>query len=1142
MAEQTIIELLSRLRSIDVRVWADNGQLRINAPDGALTPTLKAELKERKSEILAFLNAARDVAQTSVEIKPATRTGELPLSYSQQRLWLLDQLNPGSHVYIIPLVVRFVGSLDVPLLEKCINKIIERHEILRTTFAPNSAHQPIQVIAPSLSISILQLGLQDIPSEQKDSQTRRLILEASREPFDLTQGPLIRAKLLQVHETESILILTVHHIVSDAWSTGVLAIELTELYRAASANQPAQLLPLPIQYADFAVWQREWLQGSVLEGQLNYWKNQLDATLDEGILPADRPRNLVQTGQGMCQTFLWPRTLSDALNALSRQEGVSLFATLLAAFNILLHRYSGKNDISVGTFTANRNHAQIESLIGIFINVLVLRNGLGGNPVFRTFLKQVSQNTLQAYAHQDLPFDMLVEQLQTGRGKGAQPLFHALLVLQNAPLPKVELPNLTIERLLLEPEEVFPNSDLDLDFEETENGLLGILGYNTDLFEPATINQIIRHFQVLLEEIVANPDARISELSLLSKAEREQMLTWSNKVRWAEPQDKSVHELFEAQVKDTPDAVAVTFEDQQLTYAELDARANQLAHHLKNLGVKPDQLVGICLDRSFEMVIGILGILKAGGAYLPLDPKYPPDRLAFMLTDAQVNVIVAHSDLASQLPVQDMTIVYLDRDSEALNRESPEKPAVSLLPENLAYVIYTSGSTGKPKGTAISHANVTRLLAATQAWFNFGKDDVWTFFHSFAFDFSVWELWGALAYGGRLVMVPYMVSRAPELFHELLLAQDVTVLNQTPSAFRQLSQVATSTPKRESKLRWVIFGGEKLELSSLKPWFDVYGDQQPQLVNMYGITETTVHVTYRPISQADLEQANGSVIGIPIPDLQIYVLDTYLQPVPVGIPGEIYVGGAGLARGYLSRPALTAERFIPNPFSDLPGARLYKTGDLACYRASGELEYLGRIDQQVKIRGFRIELGEIEAALNQYPTVQDAVVLALDSASAEKNLVAYIVPKPGMACTAGDMRSFLQNRLPEYMTPAAFVMLESLPLTPNGKLDQKALPAPDGIRPEMEVEFVAPEGPVEEKLARIFAEVLGVERVGVFDNFFALGGHSLLATQVVYQINAMFSINLPMKNFFEQPIIANLALLIEEAVLDEIEKSENIGE
>ncbi len=1065
----------------------------------------------------AAIKAGKSLQAAPIERRQTD--ADLPLSFAQQRLWFLDQLEPGSAFYNIFAPVRLKGRLNLPALERTLTEIARRHEVLRTTF-PMVDGRAVQMIAPAAPLFLPVTDLTHLPPERRETEARRMAEEEAQLPFDLARGPLMRARLLRLDEDEHLAMLTLHHIISDGWSAGILIREVAALYEAFNAGDSSPLAELPIQYADFAAWQRQWLQGDALDTQLAYWKRKLSGDPPALQLPTDRPRLAMQRHRGARQSFELSANISETLKSFSQREGVTPFMTLLAAFKALLHRYTGQDDIIIGSPIANRNRIEIERLVGFFVNTLPLRTDLSGDPSFRELVGRVREVALEAAAHQDLPFEKLVDELQLARDLSRAPLFQVVFVLQNTPRQALELPGLTLTPMEIEGETA--KFDLMLGFSETDHGLTAKVEYNTDLFDAATISRMLAHFQNLLGGAIADPQQRLSELPLLTESENKQLLEW-NRSDAHYPAEACLHQLFEAQAARTPNAVAVTFEGERMSYAQLNARANQLAHRLRAMGVGPDVLVALCLDRSPDMVVAILAVLKAGGAYLPLDLAYPKDRLAFMLEDSQATVLLTERRLLDQLPAHRARTICLDGDWALIEGESAENPANKIAAENLAYVIYTSGSTGKPKGALVTHANVVRLFAATRDWYRFDERDVWTLFHSYAFDFSVWELWGALLYGGRLVVVPYWVSRSPEAFHELLLSEQVTVLNQTPSAFRQLIRVdENADAARELALRLVIFGGEALELQSLKPWFDRHGDERPLLVNMYGITETTVHVSYRPISAADLEEVKGSVIGGAIPDLQIYALDAKLRPAPIGVTGEMYVGGAGVARGYLKRPELTAERFIPDPFSVEAGARLYRTGDLARYLADGDLEYQGRIDHQVKIRGFRIELGEIEAALASHPMIGEAVVLARDDKPDEKRLVAYLVTKPDAAPSISELREFLKQKLPEYMTPAAFVTLDALPLTENGKLDRRALPAPDAARPELEEAFVAPRNAREQTLAEIWARTLGLERVGVHDNFFELGGDSILSIQIIARANQA-GLRLTPKQVFQCQTIAELA-------------------
>jgi amino acid adenylation domain-containing protein len=1045
---------------------------------------------------------------------------ELPLSFAQQRLWFLGQLEPDSPFYNIPMAVRLCGTLNLPALERSFDEIILRHEILRTSFAEVDG-VPVQVVAPDMSLQIQVKDLRDSAEHELEAEALRLMNGEVRRPFDINSVPLLRVMLIRLGEDEHILLVTMHHIISDGWSMSIFIREMAALYEAFSEGRPSPLADLPLQYADFAIWQRGRLAVEALQDQLDYWKQQLDGLTHVLNLPTDHPRPAVQKYRGAHLASLLPKRLRDELMALSRREEATLFMTLLAAFNVLLYRYTEQEEFAVGSPIANRTRPEIQGLIGFFVNTLVLRADLSGDPAFRDLLGRVRETALGAYAHQDLPFEELLEALQPTRDMSRQPLFQVVFVLQNTPLAPLELAGLNVRPLDID--NGTAKFDLTLAVEETEESLKTSLEYNTDLFDEPTIARILDHFQVLIEGILAAPDRRISELPLLTETERHQLLHEKDQRRTEFHRKPCLQQLFEEQAARTPDAAALVFEDERLSYAELNAKANQLAHHLLRLGVGPETLVGIMTERSPAMVIGLLGILKAGGAYVPLDPQYPRERLAFMLADAQVSVLVTQRELMQRLPEHHAQVICLDDGGKSIAQESTENPLVAVQPEHPAYVIYTSGSTGQPKGVLITHANLARLFSATAQWFHFSPHDVWTLFHSYAFDFSVWELWGALAYGGRVVIVPYLTSRSPEAFRALLVREGVTVLSQTPSAFRQLMRADEVAFERDKlQLRLVIFGGEALDVQGLWPWIARHGDERPRLVNMYGITETTVHVTYRPLKMTDVVRAVGSVIGEPIPDLSLYVLDRHLQPVPACIAGELYVGGGGLARGYLNRPQLTAERFVPHPFSDEPGARLYKTGDRARFLNDGDIEYLGRVDQQVKIRGFRIELQEIEAALNTHPAIRECIVTVDEHESEAKRLIAYVVARQAQTLTVEELRRFVKEKLPDYMVPAIFINLEALPLTPQGKIDLKALPAPAHERPLMSRDFVAPRNPVEDALAAIWSGVLGVERVGIDDNYFALGGDSIRSIQVRARAEAK-GLRFSIQQLFQYQTIRELA-------------------
>ena len=1068
-----------------------------------------------------------DSISTAPPIVRVARGQQLALSFAQESLWVIDQLNPESAVYNIPLLLWLDGTLDVAALLKALEELVRRHEALRTRFEV-VADRPVQVVAPMTSV---EMPVTDLSAEpQRDADVMRLCREEARRPFNLARDLMLRASFFRLELKRHALFLNLHHIAADGWSVAVLLRELGILYEAFCQAQASPLQELPIQYADFSAWQRDWLRGEVLEQQLGYWRTQLAGAPALLELPIDRPRPARQSSRGAKEIAVFPSSLLTAVKALSRQEGASLFMTLLAAFQTLLSRYSGQEDITVGSPIAGRNRMELEGLIGFFVNTLVLRGDLSGNPTFRELLRRTKEVTLGAYAHQDLPFEKLVQELQPERNSSYHPIFQVMISQENTATASTQLGGLGLS--LQGVSSGTSKCDLTMFVSEGADGLKARVEYCQDLFDAATIQRMLGHYQVLLEGIVANPEARVAELPILTEVERHQLLVEWNQTEVDYPHDKCVHQLFEAQVERTPDAIALTCDGAQMTYRELNQRANQLARYLQKLGVGAETLVGICLEHSLEMVVALLGILKSGAAYVPLDPENPRDRLAFMLRNANVSVLVTQTQSAKVIPAHQAGIVRLDADWPIIARESKENPKSTATASSLAYVIYTSGSTGRPKGVMITHSNIVRLFQATYDWFHFDRTDVWTLFHSYAFDFSVWEIWGALFYGGRLVIVPYLISRSPEEFYKLLIQEDVTVLNQTPSAFKQLIQAEQTLNQPDvSALRYVIFGGEKLETQSLRPWFDRHGDERPRLVNMYGITETTVHVTYRPILKDDT-QCSRSVIGVPIPDLQVYILDSHGQPLPIGISGEMCVGGAGLARGYWNHPDLTKEKFVANPFRSKSDRRLYKSGDLARYLPDGNIEYLGRIDNQVKIRGYRIELGEIESVLKLHPAVREAVVVVREDARGDQWLAAYVAPASA-AAQADELRGSLKEKLPAYMLPSAFVSIEAFPLTTNGKLDRKALPVPEARSLELKDSYVAPRTPTEETLASIWCDVLNLKQVGVHDNFFELGGHSLLAIQLMSRVRNIFQIEIAVRSVFEASTIADLAKCIDGVLCEE---------
>ncbi|MEH2284139.1 MAG: amino acid adenylation domain-containing protein [Nostoc sp.] len=1045
-------------------------------------------------------------------ILPRTGNTELVLSFAQQRLWFLDQFEPNSASYNIPIALRLVGTTNVVALQQSLQEIIHRHEALRTNFVTVDG-QASQIIQTKTNWTVIVVDLQHLSTIEQEIAALKLVQQQAIEPFDLAEDVLIRATLVLLSETEQWLLVCMHHVVSDGWSIGVFVQELQALYNAYSQGEPSPLIPLTIQYADFAIWQRQWLQGSVLNSQLSYWQEQLVNAPTFLPLPTDRPRPAVQTFNGANMEFALSVELTQGLTKLSQEQGVTLFMTLLAAYNTLLYRYTGQTDILVGTPIANRDRTEIEGLIGFFVNTLVMRTDLSENPNFNELLPRLREMALSAYAHQDLPFEMLVEALQPERDLSHTPLFQVMFVLNNAPI-EIELTGLSVSSLPIEG--AIAKFDLTLAIENTTTGLVGGWEYNTDLFDASTIERMTGHFVTLLEGIVANPKQRISQLPILTASEQQQLLVEWNDTSVDYPQNKCIHQLFEEQVERTPNAVAVMFENQQLTYHELNCRANQLAHYLQSLGVGADVLVGICVGRSLEMVVGLLGILKAGGAYVPIDPEYPQDRLTFMLADAQVSVLLTQQHLVESLPQHQARVVCLDKDWLFIGKSSQENPIAiaEVQASNIAYVIYTSGSTGQPKGVMLSHSNLCNHMFWMQATFPLTEKDKVLQKTPFGFDASVWEFYAPLLAGGQLLIAEPGGHTDSAYLIKLIAQQQVTTIQLVPSLLQMLLEQGGIETCHS--LKHVFCGGEALPVTlqeGLLSKLDV------NLHNLYGPTEACIDATFWNCQREIYPQLVP--IGRPIDNTQIYILDQNLQAVPVGIPGELHIGGAGLARGYLNLPELTQEKFISNPFEKAGGSKLYKTGDLGRYLPDGNIEYLGRIDNQVKIRGFRIELGEIEAALNQHPHVQASYVIAREDIPGNKRLVAYIVPQPQITPTLSILRSFLKEKLPEYMVPSAFVTLESLPLTPNGKIDRRALPEPEA-RTGIEIDIVQPRTPIEEKLAQIWAQVLRVEKIGIQDNFFELGGDSILSIQIITRAK-LAGIELTVKQLFANQTIAQLA-------------------
>jgi amino acid adenylation domain-containing protein len=1126
----TTVQFLSQLRSLEIRVWAEGEKLRFAAPQGALTPELRSELAERKAEILGFLRQGHVATRSTGPTRSADLDRPVPLSFSQQRLWFIDQFRPGSVEYNIARAVRLAGTVLTDVLERALNEVVRRHAALRTTFTSVDG-QPAQVIAPRLVLSLPLVDLRALPEEDRHAEAQRLATLEGHRPFDLTRGPLLRIVLLRLDEGEVIAASSMHHIIGDGWSTGLLFREMAALYEAYIRQRPSPLPELPLQYADFALWQRQYLQGEVLAEQIAYWKEQLAGAPETLDLPTDRPRSVARSARGTRHALLIPRHVAEPLKELGQTEGAAtLFMVLFAAFNALLFRHSGQDDIVIGFPIANRNRTEVESLIGFFVNTLVLRTRLGGDPTFRELLGRVRQTTLGAYAHQDLPFEKLVEELRPERRVNETPLFQLNFSLQNVPHPDLQLTHFRMS--LLAPISQTAQFDLSCDMQEMPEGVRASWRYRQDLFDATTVARLATHYLAFLEDAVAQPDRPISRLRLLGAAERHQVLQeWSN----ADPSPGSpatLDALFAAEAAKRLTAPALVWDGGALTYGELASRAGHLARRLRALGVGPEVTVGLCLERSPRALVAILAVLRAGGVYVPLDPSYPDERLAYLVADARPRVLLAETATADRLP-GGVAAILLDEPAAEVGDGAEVEPGVTA--DNLAYVMYTSGSTGRPKGVAVTHRAVVRLVRES-TFARLGPGECLLQFAPLSFDASTLEIWGALLHGGRLAFPPE--GRASlETLGRTVERHGVSLLWLTAGLFHQMTDPAPELgedgPLASLRgVRQLLAGGDVLSPAHVRRALEALPGLT--LVNGYGPTENTTFTCCHAMTDPG-EVSEPVPIGRPIGRTRVHLLDAGLEQVPAGVPGELWTGGDGLARGYVGRPDLTAERFVPDPFGGVPGERLYRTGDLARFRADGLLEFLGRIDRQVKIRGFRIEPGEIEEALRHHPDVVEAVVSIRQEVSGDKRLVAYVQPRSGAQPGEAELRAFLRGSLPDFMVPASLTQVESFPLDPNGKVDRRALERLELAPPQDPGEEMAapPLDPMEELLAGIWAEVLRRDRIGRNDDFFALGGHSLLATQVVSRVRQTFRVELPLQRLFEAPTIAELAAAVREAARDE---------
>lgn len=1082
-------------------------------------PESTFNLSETKRALLkAILKGERIANAQEIVIPPREADVPVPLSFSQQRLWFINQLESGKGTYNLPSARRLKGFLDVKALQASLNDIVARHEILRTSFKVVGG-EPRQVIENELSVEISVEDLSGYSPDEREQKLRNLISDARREPFDLSQAPIFRVNLYRVDVDEHVLTLVFHHAVIDEWSYEIFYKELNALYEAYVNQRQVNLPDLPIQYADYTLWQRDRMQGELLERQLGYWVENLSGAPEIINLPTDYTRPPVPSLRGGSQDRLLPKELQDGLKNFSQEERVTMFTALLSAFQVFISRYSGQNDVVVGTPIANRGQGELENLIGFFLNMLVLRANLRGNPSFRQVLKRLEHTVLEAFDNQDLPFERLVEELQPGRNLAWHPLFQVVFVYHPLSERAMRLTGLEIEPIKWGPGQA--NVDLTLSASEREDGLYLDVSYSAELFEPSTIERMLANFEAMLWGILRDPDMPIRYLPILTDAEQRLVLEEWRGTNIEIPEDKGVHHLFEEQVKLSPDSVALVFEDQPLNYSQLNAKANQLARYLMDRGVSPELLVGIYTERTIEVIVAILATLKAGGVYVPLDPDYPVDRLSFILNNSGIKALVVGTGLNYEDADGSLSVVHLDRDWLEISQMSEDNPAGAVYSDNLAYVIYTSGSTGDPKGVQIAHRGLCSLVESIIRKHKF--KDKCRLLHtvSFSFDAATYHMLLPLSVGGTLYLVNEKSRRIPSDLGNLLREYAITYAPFTASVLALL-------PKGEfSDLEIITAGAEACSPELVARWAP-----GRRFFNMYGPTEATI------VSTIDEGFADEKIvtIGRPVPNWQTFILDEHLQPVPVGVPGELFIGGVGLSRGYLNNPGLTAEYFVPNPYSEAPGERLYRTGDRVRFRPDGRIEYIGRKDDQVKLRGFRIELGEIEAAIAGFPGVNQAVVMMREDEPRDQRLVAYVVPAPGEIFEESALLSHLKDKLPGYMIPWTIVILDEIPLTGHGKIDRLALPVPQGKRSRNAGEYEPPVSDLERVMAEIWGELLQVNKVGRFDNFFEMGGHSLLAIRLTSQVNEAFGEDLPLRVIFESPKLMDYAEALEREAGDRLEE------
>ncbi len=1101
---QTPGELLSYLSGKDIRLSLDSGRLVCNAPKGALTAELREHLALRKPEIIEYLKITA-AAVAPPPVARLRRGGAAPLSFGQRRLWYLDQFEPGSAAYNIAAALRLSGELDWEALEAALKEVMRRHEVLRTSLVSTDG-SPEAVVGSAADWRIRRQDLQATEEVEQSGMVTRIAMEEAQRPFDLSRGPLLRATLLTLAEREHVLILVVHHIAADGWSLGLFVDELGQIYSAFRQGLPSPLAELELQYRDFAVWQQGWFETGGLRAQMDYWKGRLSGRLPLLDLPADHPRPAAMSFRGTRKKFTLKKSAAAALREFGRSEGITLFMSLLTGFYLLLHRYTRQDDLIVGSAIAGRSRPEWGRLLGLFINNVALRTSLAGDPTVREFVARVRETVLGAFENQDVPFDQVVTALQLERTLNYSPVFQAMLILQNIPIKRLELPGLVMTPV--EFDQGTSRFDLTIEAVELDGALRLDVEYSTELFEESTIARMVEHYERLLEGMAADSARRVSQLPMLSESEWAALAAGEGGPALEIPADACIHDLIVRQAARAPDETAVIFGDRTMTYAELDRESNRLAHRLRGLGVGPETLAGVCLQRSADAVVALLGVLKAGGAYVPIDPQYPEERRAFVLEDAGVKVLITDGSAGETTVPPGVTVFSLDENRAAVAGESDLPVNSSVTPDNLAYVIYTSGSTGKPKGVAIMHRSVVNFLESMRREPGMTADDRLVSVTTLSFDIAGLEIYLPLTVGARVVLAPREVVADGLALVRLLRESGATVMQATPATWRLLLE---SGWNGQVGLK-ILCGGEALPRELANRLLETGAE----LWNLYGPTETTIWSVLERV-----ESRRGPVtIGRPIANTQIYLLDERQQPVPPGVPGELWIGGDGLARGYWNRPELTAGRFREVPCA--PGRRLYQTGDLVRRRGDGCLEFLGRLDQQIKVRGFRVEVGEIESALERLPIIRQAVVSLREDTPGNPRLVAYVGLNPGEQFDAAGLRAGVRKSLPDYMTPSVFVPLEAFPLTPNGKVDRRALPPPD--LPAAPVSRSDPPRTSEEQdLTTVWKELLQRDGFGIHDNFFDLGGHSLLLVKLQSRLRQRFGCELSIVELFERPTVAAMA-------------------